>query len=177
LPGVYVIEGGIALRKMRKTSDSHAGTLLSCGVAGGLQPDLPTGTVVIPREILRPDGSVLRCDAELTGRLIDAARSIAVDPVTAPMVTTAGIVTRDERRQWANQGYAAADMETGLLNASRVAAVRVVLDTPSHELSKDWLSPSRAILKPWNWPQLVWLSRHAPRCCALAARVVAAALA
>ncbi len=177
LPGVRVIEGGIALAKMTNPDFSHADVLISCGLAGGLQSDLPTGTVVIPREVLRPDGSVLQCDGKLTDRLVAAVRSIGVEPVIAPMVTTAKLVTKSERMQWAKRGYAAVDMETGLLNASRIAAVRVVLDTPSQELSQDWLSPMKAIVKPWNWPQLVWLSRHAPRCCALAARVVAAALA
>ena len=72
-------------------------------------------------------------------------------------------------------GYAGVDMETGLLDAPRIAAVRVILDTPQHELSPDWLRPARALRNPRNWPQALWLARDAPRCARRAAEVVAAA--
>jgi Phosphorylase superfamily len=179
LPGVSVIEAGIALAKIGGQAQGDAGgaTIISCGVAGGLREDLPTGTVVIPREVLRADGTTLRCDGELMQRLVHAAEAIGVTPVTQPMVTTAAIVAKEERAYWANRGYAAVDMEAGLLRAARVAAVRVILDTPLHELSKDWVRPATAALKPWNWPQLVWLLREGPRCASLSARVIARALA
>jgi hypothetical protein len=136
-----------------------------------LRADLPTGTVVIPREIRRPDGTTLHADAALTEALIAAARKLGIEPVTAPIITAASVVVGAERNRWAAEGYAAADMETGLLTG-RVAAVRVILDTPLNELSSDWLHPATAMLKPWNWPQAIWLGRHAPACARLAARVI-----
>jgi hypothetical protein len=147
---------------------------ISCGLAGGLRDDLPTGTVVIPRDVRRPDGTMLHCDHELTESLIAGARSLGIEPVVENILTAASVVVGAERKRWANDGYAAADMETGLLNG-RVAAVRVILDTPLRELSPDWLTPALAMLKPWNWPQAIWLGREAPRCARLAARVIAAA--
>jgi hypothetical protein len=51
--------------------------------------------------------------------------------------------------------------------------VRVVLDTPQRELSRDWEHPLQAMLKPWNWAQALWLAREAPRGARLVARVVA----
>ena len=180
LPGINVIEGGIALAKMtaaRREAQGGSAAFVSCGLAGGLRPDLPTGAVVIPNDVLRPDGTTLHCDDELVARLIRAAEAIGVTPVTEPMVTTGAIVAKGERAQWASRGYAAVDMETGLLRAPRVAAVRVILDTPQRELSKDWARPAIAALKPWNWPQLFWLVREGPRCASLSAGVIARALA
>jgi Phosphorylase superfamily len=145
---------------------------ISCGLAGGLREDHPTGTVVIPREVRRPNGTTLRMDQQLTEALIAAARKLGLEPVTAPIVTAASVIVGAERSRWAEEGYAAADMETGLLTG-RVAAVRVILDTPLNELSADWLNPASAMLKPWNWPQAMWLGRHAPACARLAARVIA----
>jgi hypothetical protein len=174
LPGVAILESGVALK--RGTNPAGA-ILISCGLAGGLDAGRPTGTIVIPREVRRPDGNTLRCDPEFVEALIGAARRIGHEPCTGPIVTSGTIVTGSERARWAAAGYAAADMETGLLAGTRIAAVRVILDTPRNELSADWLHPATAMLKPWNWPQAMWLAREAPRCSRLAARVIGAALA
>jgi hypothetical protein len=139
-----------------------------------LRDDLPTGSVVIPRDVRRPDGTMLHCDDELTESLIAAARTLGIEPIVENIITAATVVVGAERKRWAGEGYAAADMETGLLTG-RVAAVRVILDTPLRELSTDWLNPAIAVLKPWNWPQAIWLGREAPRCARLAARVIAKA--
>jgi hypothetical protein len=169
LPNATVVEGGIALAKLR---EPLRGTVVVCGVAGGLRGDLPTGTVLVPRRVRRPDGSELECDAELVAAFAASARRLGVEPILDPLLTAATIVNGAARLQWAERGYAGVDMETGLIQASRVAAVRVVLDTPQHELSTDWVIPLRAMLKPWNWLQALWLAREAPRAARLAARVV-----
>jgi hypothetical protein len=68
----------------------------------------------------------------------------------------------------------AADMETGLLVGRnlRVATIRVVLDSPEHGISPDWLRPSRALLQPPLWRELFWLSRVAPLYALRAAHVL-----
>jgi hypothetical protein len=66
-------------------------------------------------------------------------------------------------------------METGRILAPRVAAVRVVLDTPIQELSPVWSNPLRALLDPRNWPQAAWLAREAPLAAQRGASVIAAA--
>ena len=173
LPGVRVVEAGMALCYRERLEPGDADDpVISCGLAGGLRADLPTGTVVIPRDVLRPDGTRLVCDPELVEALIAGARKLGMEPVTGPIVTAPTVIVGEARGLWAEEGYAAADMETGLLEG-RVAAVRVILDTPQRELSPDWLNPATAMLKPWNWPQAVWLGREAPRCARLAARVIA----
>lgn len=175
MPNANVVEAGVALRHAQRVEG--LGSVVSCGLAGGLHHHHPTGTVVIPYEVLRPDGTTLRCDRELSDKLIAAARARGIVPVIDPIVTTTRIVNGTQRRAWSERGYAAVDMETGLLAATRVAAVRVVLDTPLRELSEEWLRPARALLNPFLWPEAAWLARHGPRCAALAAEIVRDALA
>jgi hypothetical protein len=172
LPQARVIQTGIALERNRASLGS---IVVSCGLAGGLRDDLPTGTLLIPREVRRPSGETLHCDAQLVGLLTARARTLGVEPVFDPLLTSTEIVNGETRAQWAVRGYAAVDMETGLVDAPRVAAVRVILDTPLRELSADWRTPLIAILKPWNWSQALWMAREAPVAAALAARVAAAA--
>ena len=173
-PSLRVVEGGIALGRL--STHAFSGAVISCGVAGGLRTDLETGTVLIPRSVQRPDGEPLECDAGLVAALDAAARRLGFEPEFAPMLTSATIVHGAERASWANRGFAGVDMETGLLEAPRVAAVRVILDTPLHELSADWAHPVAALLRPKNWPEAMWLGRTAPRSARVAARVLAAAV-
>ena len=60
--------------------------------------------------------------------------------------------------------------------APRVASVRVILDTPDHELSDAWLNPWTVLVRPDAWGQVIWVAREAPRCARLAATVLARAL-
>lgn len=168
-----VIHAGIALRGLRGDTGPIA---ISCGLAGGLRDDLPTGTVLIPSEVRRPDGTMLTCDPELFASLVRAARAAGCEPVEEPLLTAARIVRGSERMRWARQGYAGADMETGLLQSSRIACVRVILDTPVHEFSAAWANPALVIFRPDAWFDIPFLAREAPRCAALAARIVAGAL-
>ncbi len=172
LPNARIVQTGIALERNREPLGQ---IVVSCGLAGGLRADLPAGTVLIPREVRRPSGETLHCDPELVDLLTRRARTLGVEPVSEPLLTSSEIVNGRARVQWATRGYAGVDMETGLLGAPRIAAVRVVLDTPQRELSADWRMPVVAILKPWNWSQALWMVREAPRSAALAARVAVAA--
>lgn len=173
LPDAHVVTAGVGLSKMRSL---NAPAVISCGLAGGLRPDLPTGTLLLPREVRRPDGRILQCDDELIAALARGARALGLEPNFDPMLTSNTIVNATQRSTWAQRGYAAVDMETGLIEAPRIAAARVVLDTPNNELSRDWQHPLVAMLKPWNWPQMIWLAREAPAAARLAARVVAQGL-
>jgi len=174
LPSANVINAGVALRALPE--QTFDGSVISCGLAGGLREGLPTGTVVIPDRVQRPDGVILHCDASLVRALRKGAHALSLPYTDEPMVTSHEILRGTARSTWAARGFIAADMETGLLRAPRMAAVRVILDTPGHELHAAWLHPATLILHPRAWLELPWLARQAPRCARLAARVLARAL-
>ena len=167
-----VVQAGIALSRGRH----YEGAAISCGIAGALRADLRTGSVLIPRSVLRPDETVLHCDDELTQALARAAEQLGYEPVDAPLLTSPRLVHGGERSRWAAKGYAGVDMETGLIDAPRVACVRVVLDTPEREISPAWLRPASVFVTPAAWRDLPFLAREGPRCAQLAADIVGLAL-
>jgi hypothetical protein len=167
-----VVRSGIALADLKEMPPVAA---ISFGVAGGLRPDLETGTVLVPAEVRTADGRSLFCDPELVALLRAGAAQLGYTPVSDPILTSSKVVTGAERAAWAARGFSGVDMESAFLRSPRVAVARVILDTPLHELSPQWVNPARALLNPANWPQALWLVREAPRCAELAARVIAAA--
>jgi 4-hydroxy-3-methylbut-2-enyl diphosphate reductase len=174
LPGARVVRVGVALS--RPATDALDGPIVTCGLAGSLRSDVPTGTVLIPSVVLRPGGGTLVCDSALVAALTAGARRLGLTPDCRPLVTSRTLVVGRERQAWAERGCAAADMETGLLHAARLATVRVALDTPERELSGAWQRPATALWRPRAWTELAWLAREGPRCARLAAEVLAAAL-
>jgi hypothetical protein len=174
LADARVLRAGVALSRLRAPLE---GAVVTCGLAGAVRPGVPAGTVLVPSSVLRADGSLLACDPELTAVLASAALSLGLPLEQAPLASGAELIVGEARRRWADRGCAAADMETGLLTAERVAAVRVVLDTPERELAAAWRRPMRALLSPAAWRELPWLAGEAPRCARRAAAVLAAALA
>lgn len=174
LPAVRVLRAGVALAQL--PPGKLEGIAISCGLAGGLDPALRTGTVLIPDEVRRPNGTRIVCDPATVAALREGARRLGIVPVSAPLMTSETLVRGDERGEWGLRGYGGADMESGSIVADRLAVVRVVLDTPEHELSEAWLRPLRALLTPSAWRELPWLARTAPGCARLAARVVRSAL-
>jgi len=172
-PRLHVVETGIALA--RTDGSSLGDVVVSCGIAGSLRSDLRTGSVVVPGRVLRPNGEVVECDAELTHQLENASRRLGFEPARGALVTTTTLLSGAERAAWAQRGYEAVDMETGLIRADRVACVRVVLDTPDRELSEAWLHPWTVLLTPHGWREIGWVLREAPSCARVAAEVLAAA--
>lgn len=176
LPRARVLRAGMALSRLPAGGASLSGTVVACGVAGSLLAGVPTGTVLVPRRVLRPDGSWLDCHPALVDALAAAARRLGHEPEQRPMATTAELVVGADRGTWAARGCASADMETGLLQAERVATVRVVLDTPERELHPAWRRPAGALWRPAALAQLPWLAVESWRAARLAAGVLAAAL-
>lgn len=167
---------GVRLARWR---GAHQGSIaVVCGLAGALAPGLPPGTVLIPEQIGLADGRIVRCDPALVQAFVAAARAFQFRVETGPLLTAQAFLAGEERDTWARRGFVAADMETGLLTGRnlRVATVRVVLDSPEHGISPDWLRPARAMRQPSLWKELFWLSRVAPLYALRAARVLKAGL-
>jgi hypothetical protein len=171
---VALVHGGVA-----GVPRLPPGTMvLSVGLCGALQRDLAPGTLVVPAHVGIAGG---RYPTDEAGRhaLVTAAAAQGIDPVEADLVTTVRVVTGAERGRLAAEGYAAADMETGLLIAAgyRVASARVVLDGPDHELPAALRGDDPWWRHPLSAVGSVRLAVPATRGVALAARVAAAAVA
>ncbi|HLX56973.1 MAG TPA: hypothetical protein VKR83_08115 [Ktedonobacteraceae bacterium] len=162
------------VRLARWKGASQGSIVVVCGLAGALAPGLSPGTVLIPDQIGLADGRIVYCDSALVQALVAAARTLHFRPDTRPLLTSQSLITGGDRHDWSQRGFVAADMETGLLAGQnlRVATIRVVLDSPEHGISPDWLQPTRVLLQPPLWRELFWLSRVAPRYALRAARVL-----
>lgn len=174
LPNAYVRRAGMRLARWKGTY--QGAMVVICGLAGALSPDLHPGTVLIPERVGHTDGRIIQCDPALVQGLATAARMLHFQLDTRPLLTAQSLIVGDERHAWFQRGFVAADMETGLLAGLnlRVATIRVVLDTPEHDISPSWQRPTRALLQPPLWRELFWLSRTAPRYALRAAHVLKA---
>jgi len=163
LPYARVSFAGVRLAHWRGAR--ACSIVVVCGLAGALAPGLPPGTVLVPRWVGLADGGIMHCDTTVAQTLETAARMLHFRLHTGPLLTSQSLIVGDDRYRWHQQGFVAADMETGLLAQRnlRVAAVRVVLDSPEYGISPDWLQPARALLQPQLWRELFWLSHEAPR--------------
>jgi len=176
LPGSGASWAGVRLARWKGAREGSIAVV--CGLAGALTPGLRPGTILVPERVGLPDGRTMRCDPALVQALVIAAHTLGVQPNTGPLLTARSLVVGTARQEWAGRGFVAADMETGLLAEQnlRVATIRVVLDSPERGISREWLRPADALLRPRLWGELFWLCRVAPRYALHAARVLKAGL-
>ena len=172
LPCAHTSWAGMHLAHWKSTRKGSC--VIVCGLAGALVSSMPPGTVLIPEQIGLENGKRMHCDPALVQMLITAANTLCIQPDTRPLLTAQSLIVGTQRDTWARQGFVAADMETGLLAEQhlRVATIRVVLDSPEHTISADWLRPTRALRQPALWRELYWLSRVAPQYALRAAHVL-----
>lgn len=174
LPYTHVSWTGVRLTRWKGVHQRQGSIVIVCGLAGALAPGLTPGTILIPDRVGLADGGIMYCDPILVQALLTAARTLHFRPETGPLLTAQSLIVGDDRRHWFQQGFVAADMETGLLEGQnlRVATIRVVLDSPEHGISSDWLRPTRALLQPSLWRELFWLSHAAPQYALRAAHIL-----
>jgi hypothetical protein len=174
LPGSGASWAGVRLARWKGAREGSIAVV--CGLAGALTRGLGPGTVLVPERVGLPNGRTMDCDSELVQALVAAARTLGFQPDTGPLLTAPSLVVGRTRQEWAGRGFAAADMETGLLadRGLRVATIRVVLDSPDRGISGAWLSPASAVLRRELWGELFWLCRVAPPYALRAARVLKA---
>ncbi|HVC05933.1 MAG TPA: hypothetical protein VND88_14755 [Candidatus Acidoferrales bacterium] len=159
--GIRVAEVGIG----GTAAPGDASIVISAGLCGGLLPDQVPGTVMIATSVSDETGTTHGCDPVVAARLERAALSLGFPVVTGSLISTSAMVTGSGRGDWAGRGHVAVDMESAAAAATapRFGTVRVILDTPRHELSPAWVRPGRAIRNPANWREAVWLAIHTPR--------------
>lgn len=117
-----------------------AAAVVASGFCAGLAPGMHPGDLVVAEETRGPDGA-LACDG--TDLLVEAlARAVPGRTVhTGPLTGSDHVVRGPERAALAAGGAIAVDMESATtLRTARaagprpLAAVRVVVDAPEHEL-------------------------------------------
>ncbi|WP_210638169.1 phosphorylase family protein [Streptomyces sp. GESEQ-13] len=118
----------------------HGAAVLATGFCAGLAPGMHPGDLVVAEETRDPRGSVPCVGTELLVKeLVRAVPGRTVH--TGPLTGSGHVVRGHERADLLATGAIAVDMESAatLLSAVRaaerpVAAVRVVVDAPEHEL-------------------------------------------
>jgi hypothetical protein len=141
------------------------GIVISAGLCGGLLPGQTPGTVVIPSQVVDERGVIHPCDPGVVAALTQAARYLRYPVADGSMISTSAMVTGSGRETWASRGHVAVDMESAAVaeSTTRFGVLRVILDTPTRELSDAWAAPARAIRNPSNWGEAVWLGVNTPR--------------
>lgn len=110
--------------------------LCSFGLAGGLQPGLPSGTLLLPATVLLPGGGSIETDSVWRERLTYLARSAGLDPLASTIIGSEDVVATPAAKADLHQTSAAAavDMESHAVGSVAKAAklpfvvVRVIAD-------------------------------------------------
>jgi adenosylhomocysteine nucleosidase len=131
--------------------DAGATSLVSWGMAGGLDPDLEAGAVCVPREIIAADGSRLwtaRSWQESLSSSVPSGRRVGSD---ALLTTEYALETpADKRAARCATGACAVDMESSAVAQVAEAhgvpfiAVRVIVDTARDGIPQALAGASRA---------------------------------
>ncbi|NNF79055.1 MAG: nucleoside phosphorylase, partial [Rhizobiales bacterium] len=109
--------------------------LVSFGIAGGLDPSLAAGTLVVPEQVVTGQGQVWPVDAAWHTEVL-AALDGTLDVAGGTVLAGAGMLTTAAAKQaaWRETGAAAADMESAEIAAAaqdvglRFLVVRAVAD-------------------------------------------------
>lgn len=169
-----------AARGAQALVDAGAGALVSWGMAGGLDPFLSAGTLLLPTEILGRNGQTIETSRAWRERL-SAAISSRLPAIPGKLVTSARAVgsIAEKAALFRETGAAAVDMES--LAVAQVAvsrrvpfvAVRVIVDRAGDVLPGSvtaaadaaghlrlWRLLGSLALRPADLPALVRLARR-----------------
>lgn len=152
--------------------------LISWGLAGGLDPSIAPGTIVVPRRVLREQGTPYAVTPEWHERLAARARTLAMSDGDLLTVAAALHSREDKKAAHAAVGAVAVDMESAAIGAVALragvpfAVARVIVDGATDALPRDaeaWVDEQgaqrlapllRAVLTPAEWPVLATLGRR-----------------
>ncbi|MEV5437011.1 1-hydroxy-2-methyl-2-butenyl 4-diphosphate reductase [Streptomyces sp. NPDC052682] len=129
-----------SVTRLLAAPELHDAAVLATGFCAGLAPGMHPGDLVVAEETRDPRGSVPCVGTELLVK--ELGRAVPGRTVhTGPLTGSDHVVRGHERAKLRATGAIAVDMESAatLLTAVRqgerpVAAVRVVVDAPEHEL-------------------------------------------
>jgi adenosylhomocysteine nucleosidase len=168
-----------------------AGALISFGIAGGLDPALVPGDLVLPERVVAPGAPAIATDDEWRAKWAAAAAGLPVAAGT--LADSAGIVTgvADKQTLHRSTGAEAADMESYAVGEVAAeagvpfAAVRAVADPAGRPLPRSVIGiigpdglPDidrlilRLCLRPWEIPALFRLRRDTDAALASLGRLV-----
>jgi len=144
LPVTIYLSGARPLQaRARAEALAEAGAthLLSFGYAGGLDPALQPGLLLVPRFVTAPDGTTYPADGDWLGRALDAFQGL--QPLAAGHLGVDQAIVDAEGKATAflrSRGARAVDMESHVLaeaaqrRALPFLAIRVILDSAEHAL-------------------------------------------
>lgn len=137
-------------RAARTIAEAGAAALVSWGVAGGLDPRLRPGTLVLPAEVLGPAGE--RYPTSAAWRERERRTLAARDPVCGGTILSQDTAIADPRTKQAahrTSGAVAIDMESAAIAAVAASrglpflVVRAIVDTASDALPAAVVDASR----------------------------------
>jgi len=133
--------GDNARRAAITLADSGATALLSWGSAGGLDPQLPTGALILPRIVLTADGRRFPVSANWRAKLHDLiSRQMAAEAGNLVQSPQPVATTQQKQALFARTGAIAVDTESAAiaevaaLRKLPFVAIRAVLDPASRAL-------------------------------------------
>jgi adenosylhomocysteine nucleosidase len=138
-------------RAAARLIEAGASALMSFGLAGGLDPELTAGSVVVPGEVMFRDGAGFPTSAAWRERLT-AALPARLTVAAGKLLTSARPLdaVADKSAAFQATGAVAVDMESAAVAAVAAAhrlpflAVRVIVDTAADVLPRAVLAASRA---------------------------------
>jgi len=162
----------------KRLLDRGAAAVVSWGIAGGLDPELKPGTVVVPEFVVDGKSGRLQVDVGWRDRLLAKTESV-VPSSGGPMFHADDVVASPARKHelYERWGAAAVDMESaGVAGVAQDAGVpwlvvRVVGDVADQELPKAVIGLSDEngrlrvaavaglVFRPRLWPTLIALGR------------------
>ena len=134
--------GDLAAPAARRLVEAGVSALLSFGLAGGLDPALRAGRVVLPDEVISRDGMRMHTSSEWHRHL---SRAIAdLEPVSGALLSSVGPVAavEDKALLFRETGAVAVDMESVAIAQVAAAhelpfmAVRVIVDGAADALPR-----------------------------------------
>lgn len=131
---------GMGPRRAKKAAaalrDRGVSVCVVLGFAGSLDPAVPAGTVVVATEVVDSLGTRLGCASSSGIQATLAERGIP--SVSGPILSTERVIGRRGRSGLGDADTVAVDTESFWMvegpAGSDVAVVRVVVDTPAHEI-------------------------------------------